>query len=420
MKDIVSSIIGFPNSREFLELQGYYQCKSYWEFLGIARKEVYHSAFIAWLLDSSESHAMGVFCLKRLLAAAVLVESKMGTSCCSEWLDETFRQAIIVDDYTISDVRVETEKAVSSDKSRDSRLDIFVECKISIERGEPFDLKVIIENKVGSSEHGNQTSRYRKWAAKEFPGAKLACFFLSSEFGREEKALSEACFLRFSYQHLLEYVLTPLLVSMRDSRERAKVEDYVRALSIPTGVYKREDKKDKGSFRMAITDKEKGLLKALWARYENILLAAVGIIAEDKAFAEDLGLSEKDQESCRKVVDRVSARDRTKYNLKYQGCRLNESPLPKNRVLLEIVKKMEAVGLEKFSSQIQRFIDGIGKAKGLCLEENVRDKKRCHSEFSVTFEGKTYLVSNQWGKDGIDALKKFLNDENSDFKLEEV
>lgn len=420
MKDIVSSIIEFPNSQEFLELQEYYHCKSCWEVLGIAREEVYHSAFIAWLLDPSDSHAMGVFCLRRLLAAAVLVESKIGTSCCSEWLDETFRQAIIVDNYTISDIRVETEKVVSSDKPRDSRLDIFVECKISIESRSPFDLKMIIENKVGSSEHGNQTSRYRNWAAKEFPGAKLACFFLSPEFGRKEKALSEACFLKFSYQHLLEYVITPLLVSMRDSQERARVEDYVRALSISTGVYKREDKKDKGNFRMAITDKEKELLKALWARYENILLAAVEVIAEDKAFAEGLGLSEKDQESCRKVVERVSARDRTKYNLKYQGCQLNESPLPKNRVLFEIVKKMEAVGLENFSSHIRKFIKGFGNTKGLRLEEEVGDKKRCHSEFSVTFEGKIYLVSNQWGIGGIKALKKFLNDENSDFRIEEV
>ncbi|MBR5622095.1 MAG: PD-(D/E)XK nuclease family protein [Opitutales bacterium] len=420
MEDIVSSIVGFPSSREFLELQEYYQRKSCWEILGIARVEVYHSAFIAWLLDPSESHAMGVFCLRRLLAAAVLVESKIGTSCCSDWLDETFRQAIIVDNYTISDVRVETEKVVSSDKPRDSRLDIFVECKISIESRGPFDLKMIIENKVGSSEHGNQTSRYRDWAAKEFPGAKLACFFLSPEFGRKEEALSEACFLRFSYQHLLEYVITPLLVSMRDSQERARVEDYVRALSIPAGVYKREDKKDKGNFRMAITDEEKGLLKALWARYENILLAAVGVIAEDKVFAEELGLSEKDQESCRKVVERVSARDRTKYNLKYQGCRLNESPLPKNRVLLEIIKKMKEIGLESFSSLIQRFIGGIGKTKGLRLEENVKDKKRCHSEFSVTFEGKTYLVSNQWGIGGINDLKALLIKEKSDFDIEEV
>ncbi|MGZ8548278.1 MAG: hypothetical protein ACXW33_06735, partial [Sulfuricurvum sp.] len=54
--EIRREIAGFKNDPDVLSLSRYYQAKSFSEILGVSRKELPHSRFIAWLLDANESH----------------------------------------------------------------------------------------------------------------------------------------------------------------------------------------------------------------------------------------------------------------------------------------------------------------------------------------------------------------------------
>lgn len=109
--------------------------------LGVSRKEVMQSRFLAYLLSPNEHHYQKAKFLNSFL-------SVIGIHPVSE---KQFRQVSVI-----------TERSVD-----DGRMDIVIECKP--------EWLVVIENKVDAGEGNKQLARYRKW--------------LSSQIGYKEKQL---------------------------------------------------------------------------------------------------------------------------------------------------------------------------------------------------------------------------------------
>lgn len=102
--------------------------------LGIARIEIRHSNFLAWLLDPSESHGQGALFLKAILM---------------DLLAQTPPEL-----RPFSPVQLDGAELRGVDIRREWRnIDILIICK------EP-KFVIAIENKIGSGEHGMQLSRY--------------------------------------------------------------------------------------------------------------------------------------------------------------------------------------------------------------------------------------------------------------------
>ena len=124
------------------------------DVLGIATREVRHSAFLAWLLNPAANHGLGDFFLRRFLMRVTSVGNALGT---------TELTAVDVDGWQLGDVDVVTER---------HNIDILI---IS----ETDGFVCAIENKLFSGEHSNQLHRYREIVDREYAHQRSLFVLLS-------------------------------------------------------------------------------------------------------------------------------------------------------------------------------------------------------------------------------------------------
>lgn len=140
------------NNEELDQLEALAEVFNAFEVLGIVRRELRHSDFLAYLLDPQENHGLGDAFVKRLLKRA----------CPRKPVDESTISAIELDTMDFDHLEVKREW---------NNIDILVEVDQR--------LIVIIENKIDASEHSDQLQRYREQAAREYVGWKTLCIYLS-------------------------------------------------------------------------------------------------------------------------------------------------------------------------------------------------------------------------------------------------
>lgn len=122
--------------------------------LGIARAEIRHSNFLAWLLDPSESHGQGDLFLKAILMDVIRHVSPAARPV----------SPVELDGIELFGVAVRREWP--------AKIDLCISC-----REPPF--VVAIENKVDSGEHGGQLAKYAAALSEHFPGVKCLRLFLT-------------------------------------------------------------------------------------------------------------------------------------------------------------------------------------------------------------------------------------------------
>ncbi len=136
------------------------------DVLGIARRELQHSAFLAWLLDPRGSHGLRDYFLRGFLSVAATEARERGTAPFTP-LD--------VDGWNLSDVEVAAER---------HNIDILM-------IGESDKFVCLIENKIGTGEHSGQLSRYMSTVETEYRGLTPFPVFLTPN-GAEPEEESDA------------------------------------------------------------------------------------------------------------------------------------------------------------------------------------------------------------------------------------
>jgi hypothetical protein len=121
--------------------------------LDIARVEIRHSNFLAFILDPAESHGQGQLFLKAILMDLLKQAPAELRPLSPIELDGTDLRGV--------EVRREWE-----------HIDLLVACQ------EP-QFFIVIENKVGSHEHSNQLKRYEETMNRHWPAAKLLYVYLT-------------------------------------------------------------------------------------------------------------------------------------------------------------------------------------------------------------------------------------------------
>ena len=61
-----SLLLKWKNDKNIQELKEFYDTKSFSGILGVERREMSHSNFIAWILNDRESHNLGQFAIRQL------------------------------------------------------------------------------------------------------------------------------------------------------------------------------------------------------------------------------------------------------------------------------------------------------------------------------------------------------------------
>ena len=235
--DLSKEIIEFYNDPNYNELNDYYQKENIFTIIKKERNETVHSAFLAWLLNPQSNHGLKDYALRKLLR--LYATSKEAEKSLKDW-----QSNFLIGDYMLDDVEVFTEKSTKTGtgektKEKEGRMDIYIEANIKPNKNndkgqEERSLRICIENKIYSSENGDQTKIYHEYLEDNNDGSEslLVEIFLAPT---ENNNISAESFAPLTYEQILCHVIEPLLkLNCLNTSAALYIEDYIRVLGRPT------------------------------------------------------------------------------------------------------------------------------------------------------------------------------------------
>lgn len=271
-----ADIKDFYNTSEYQELKEYYSKDNIFSVLNKERNENVHSSFIAWLLKPQSSHGLRDYALRKLLRL-YSTESK---------LNDNWEKIFIVGNYVLDNVQVETEYPINN-KGEKGKMDIFLKADISTEdraneTESEHKLFLVIENKIYSNEHDNQTLKYHDYAKSLCDtDSVLVEIFLAPQ---KPESISASTFVAIDYKQLLTDVIEPLLnVNCITDLASTYINDYIRALGNPIlGKDDKDNAKTKHYTLLAVSEYEKEKLEKIYKTtiYRSAYLANNELIKE--------------------------------------------------------------------------------------------------------------------------------------------
>lgn len=363
------------------------------DIYGIARSETHHSKFLAWLFNPNESHNTGELALRKLLNIAVRRGIEQNNQSKDFlWVKKTVLTSATHSLTSASHVQVLTESYVEAQgkKGAKGRIDILIQ---NVELG-AGSINIVIENKIYSNEHDEQTTTYFEGINQKHPNQKNIFLYLTPKSNCEmpkEDGPSCTCkdFIEINYQDILTEVLTSILEEPISSAKRIAIEDYIHCITSPSIHSK--------NYNSMATDKETDeLLKKFWDANEELILAAIN------AFANS---GEKKYEGADKaqkaIAEFVDNKDYTQYRINGQGA------YSKNALVKEIVTRI-----------IKKGGDFMGTLKNLDAKCAIRllqtedhyEKKRA---VKLDYNGGSIYITNQWRIGNISSFIEAVNEDNT-------
>jgi hypothetical protein len=206
--EIRNDIICFNNDSTYQKIREYYQKKTYLEILGWNRDETTHSNFISWILNPKEWHGLSDYGIRKLFE--IIISSKFFKPYI---FDEPILNSIITENYNINNTKISREYSIG----KFGRVDIYVEFEIELEsKNINKTMRLIIENKVKSNEHDEQTEKYYQYFSKLNDHMINTFIYLTPKSSIQLNDLSEPeCvnknFIQINYQDIVDKLLEPVL-----------------------------------------------------------------------------------------------------------------------------------------------------------------------------------------------------------------
>jgi len=330
---IRDEIIKFKNDIDFQKLEKFYHSKSFSEILGISRREISHSNFLAWLLGNKESHNLGDFPIKKFLDIILKFSNDKHKS---EYSD--LYNFFVTEDYIVENLAIQPEYHIKNV----GRLDIYVELNLLIDKKEK-SIKLIIENKVESKENNDQTNKYYNYFNSfESENNIILYVYLTPISTLELIELTQPecnCkeFIQINYQSIVDYLIEPALNQNISIRTKNILKEYLQSLSQP--AIDVEVDGHKKELIMALGNEERKLLSSFWDKNQKLILASLYAISSDPEQEKETRDSIKD------ALDNLSSdRDRSKLNIKYKGESF-VTGIKKSDIGLQTIKLLEQKGL---------------------------------------------------------------------------
>lgn len=399
-KEIIDDIIAFNNDVDVQRLKEIYYSQTLPEIFAVSRRELTHSSFLAWLFATSSNHGLGTAPLVQLLELYVLKSREQK----KKWITDKVSNAIITRDFHISECTSVTEEAVVTANAR-GRADIVLTCEINLPNLSLNKLKIVIENKVYSEEHGNQTQTYFDYyESKKEKQEKVLYIYLTPPTSIADADCPE--FIHITYQDLLEHVFEPIRRRIDISqRTQFILNEYISSLSIPADVMEDKNVTHIQTSILAIGMEEKELLQAFWDKNNRLIIAALTAISSDD--------DNETKDDAKKLLQNLSQRDFSKYMVDGNG------PYCKNRTVEAVVKLYLEKNNDTTIDELKNiFPDHLRRTFGVirsCHDE-IKDKTRYfEAEHPKTKE--KFFICNQWGRYTIDFVD-YVNAANLGIRIE--
>ncbi len=401
IEELRTLIRKFNNDENVNQLENYYHSKSFPEILGASRKELVHSSFLAWILNDKESHQLLDFPIRKLLELIVIYSNDS-----QKQKNKSLFDSIIVSDYSISELYIETERV----EKGVGRIDLYIEITIQ-SNGKNSRLRLIIENKVGTKEHSDQTTKYfNHYEIQKEKGFINLYVFLTPISSLDLMELQEpecSCkeYTQVNYQSIVDFILEPALKRNISNKTEFIIKEYQQSLSQPT-IDKDDDEYKRGLI-MALGTDERNLLTKFWEKNQKLILASLYAISSDPEQEKDV------RDSASSALSNLSSsdKDRSLYSIKYNGT-VEIEKIKKSDIGYSTVKLLEDKNL--IDIELFEFLRADKSCSFMLLKtiDEVTDtetkyrKYRINSEPELVFEGKEYFVARNWG---INNIERFLD-----------
>ena len=389
---IRDEIIKFKNDPDFQKLENFYYSKSFSEILGVSRREISHSGFLAWLLGNLESHNLGEFPIKKFLDIILKFSNDKLKSRHSDLFN-----SFVTEDYLIERLFVKPEYSIKNV----GRLDIYIELTLLIS-GKTKSIKLIIENKVESRENNDQTNSYFNFFNPSENDDNIIIYvYLTPISTLELIELTEPecnCkeFIQINYQSIVDYLIEPALNQNISTRTQNILTEYLKSLSQPS--IDEEADGHKKELIMALGNEERKLLSSFWEKNQKLILASLYAISSDPEQEKDT------RDSIREALDSLSSdKDRSTYNIKYNGEVFSRN-FKKSDIGLQTINLLKAHGL--IDDNIIKYLKKDKSCSFLLLK-----KKEDFTETEIKYRkykinGEEFYVARNWG---IGNIHKLIN-----------
>ncbi|MBP8790172.1 MAG: PD-(D/E)XK nuclease family protein [Breznakibacter sp.] len=409
---IRNHIINFNNDIYFQRLQTLYYSKSFAEILSVSRRETSHSSFLAWILNSGESHSLGTLPLQKLLEIISIRYNYNG-----EDLNTKLFNLILTEKYTITSISIETEKTIANV----GRIDIYIKTSLLTEKNESITINIIIENKVESKENNNQTNRYYNHFNRTNSHESNIFVYLTPKTTFELNQSNETesinnNFIQINYQILVDYLFEPILNQNIAERTKFIIKEYLLSLSQPALAEKGVINKQKQGYIMALGKDEKELLSNFWRKNEKLIISALYAISIDETQDELV------RETTGKALSALSSSDRdySTINLFINNIQYKTS-FKKSDIgyyTIQLLEENELINNEIFNflREDRSCNFQLIKRKEEIITETEQKKYRVNGKAELIFNGEHYYIARNWGKvNGIDNTEKFIEKITSRF-----
>lgn len=365
------------------------------DIYGIARSETHHSKFLAWLFNPNESHNTGELALRKLLNIAVRRGLEQNNQ--SEdflWVKNTVLTSASLSLTSASDVQVSTESYVEAQgkKGAKGRIDVLVS---NLALGGEL-INIIIENKIYSNEHDEQTTTYFEGINKKFPDKKNIFLYLTPKPNWEmPKVDGPSCtckdFIEINYQDILTEVLSSILEEPISSATKIAIEDYIHCITSPSIHSKIYN-------TMAVDKETNEMLKKFWDANQDLIRAAIDAFVSSE---EDDTNEVKDLKDA--FDNFTNTRDYTQYRINGQGT-YSKNALVKETVTRIIKKGGDVMGTLK-------NLDAKCTIRLLQTEDHYnREKKQA---FELEYNDSFIYITNQWRIGNISSFIDAVNEDNT-------
>lgn len=316
LKDLITK---FMESETVKDLHHYFSEKSMMEILGVDRDENSHSKFLAWLFEKQEA----------LLLLMELLHTK--------------NQDIHIIKEVSKIVTITEDFIVENGKKR--RADILIKVYPS-EEETPYYF--VIENKVYSDEHTNQSTAYYNYYHRKF-GERVFFVFLTLPqklLRKNQKTTKPDCkeFIPITYQDLMDSVLNKM------SKEKL-VEEYIQCLGLS---YWQEEKamaysntlieqlndfwKENEEFIGLFYNPEESIHNNLIAIWEESALIIRTIVKALAGMPKDKFVGCEDHAHICTLNNIINGKDFTRYKIK-EGDNVISEESDKNNLIFYLVQK---------------------------------------------------------------------------------
>lgn len=385
--DYIGMISRFYQSAEYHKLKALQEKSTLLDIFGKSRSETIHSAMIAWLFDNQEFRTLpepSVLFLLRL--AAKNADMQRGEIKRGDLFPEGYWEKVITNNFQIKvpNNSVDTEQSVTK-----GRTDIVILCEV-LNVSNNQKLRICIENKVDSSEHDDQCTKYYNHYSQDKSVITIYLFLAPVK----PDTLSDNHFIKITYQELLDEVIYPIQRYFEKYSESTKfyLREYINTItSIKTDNI------------LAMSKDYTELLKKFYNNNETLIFAAI------KAFGD---------KETKEAVANIQASTK-KYTI---NCTSLNKPITVNghtKLAYEIAKLLAKKNNSTYLLNKYRKIE-FARTKGSCTKDYILEEAKPKGTDGKYYTGdpikcndnEFVWCSNQWIPEKVDKLIEMCKDDD--------